>query len=237
MKRRDFLTTAFGGATLSVAGCSNGPSQERVESLESELNSTKDELEHASERIDALQTTITEQSERIEELKTQTDNKEKRAQALTEKYEGEKRKQILIQYSWALGIGRDATELYQQGSDYGEDRNYDSAEIMFSGARYNYHVATGLMREAKEAAQELDEQRVATYSRNAELSYSLWRDTCEKYTGAYNEYEHGEFDSGDEYIEDGNSYYEQATRYTVEDLAVIESELGVTLDTEDVELA
>lgn len=241
MRRRTFLAAGAAATVPAIAGCSGGllgPSQEQVDELQTQLNTTREEL--AAVRTD-LNSTEAELNQTESELQTarETVNETKREaasleselEAAKEQTEIERKQSLLRDYSWSLSLQQDALENRNQINEPFNNGNYQLARQYAFGANELYRFAWGLAGNAYEKSVEFGYTSVTDYCRSMEERMEQMTLATADYYDGLTLIVDGQRSEGVEYINRGDEKDSAAQESNPPDLGALETELGVAYET------
>ena len=213
MDRRQFLTGTTVAASVAVAGCTGileddeqiDDLEAEVDSLEAELAERDDEIDDFEERTDALEAEIETLEADLQETESDLDESDEQyeelvADRLERLYEGAELYQDLGEEEFDEAVAA------WEGGDYGRSARY------FGVAFRSYDAAQELTYQAGGLADEGGYADARDLLSEANSYCELMKMACDYYGLAAEYYSNGETANGDQALDEGDAYLDDASR-------------------------
>jgi septal ring factor EnvC (AmiA/AmiB activator) len=240
VKRRLFITAAM-ASSAAIAGCSG----DRVDELESRLTERKQELQTVRGRLNETEAELEQVNGALKSARTEIDETEAELGDIEDQLEnirGEltaqetataeaRRREVVRFYGYGITFQNAALGTYQEANNSAQDDDYVIAAERYAAAFAQYDASNVLFNEAGELSSSLNRVTVQEYCATAERAMSLMSDACEQYEIAARRLANGQ--DATSYANTGDQFFNDREELEVKRRGVIESELGVAIQTDN----
>ncbi|MCU4718392.1 hypothetical protein [Halapricum hydrolyticum] len=197
--------------------------EEQVGDLESELTAVQSALNSKNQTIQDLESVLESRNQSVQNLEESLTTQKTTT-------EDQKKRLVIWFYGYGITLQNAAVSSYNNGYDNFVNEDYILAAESFATAFGQYDGSAVLFNNAYDRASEFGYTDILSYFSDAERAMDLMASANRQYEIAARLLAQGE--SADQYISDGDEYYNESQNYTVVRRSVIEDELGVSISTE-----